>query len=157
MRNKSDCAINYSLCWRIDVVCTVSNPWIIKDCFRMCTSRNEIWLLCFSDDGDNYVTFHELNVHRKIKCHVLRAECLHNNSSQREPRPPVPHTLLRLKQVNFKVQLYDLKKWSCSLLNFMSFHSTGKIMDHKNSLQFPDDIEISKDAKHLICSFLTDR
>ncbi|KAK2553677.1 Rho-associated protein kinase 2 [Acropora cervicornis] len=33
----------------------------------------------------------------------------------------------------------------------------GKIMDHKNSLQFPDDIEISKDAKHLICSFLTDR
>ena len=30
-------------------------------------------------------------------------------------------------------------------------------MDHKNSLQFPDDIEISKDAKHLICSFLTDR
>ncbi|KAL9980422.1 hypothetical protein ACROYT_G009010 [Oculina patagonica] len=35
----------------------------------------------------------------------------------------------------------------------------GKIMDHKNSLQFPDDneISISKDAKHLICSFLTDR
>ncbi|KAJ7375003.1 Rho-associated protein kinase 2 [Desmophyllum pertusum] len=33
----------------------------------------------------------------------------------------------------------------------------GKIMDHKNSLQFPDDIEISKNAKHLICSFLTDR
>ena len=30
-------------------------------------------------------------------------------------------------------------------------------MDHKNSLQFPDDIEISKDAKDLICSFLTDR
>ncbi|KAM7443365.1 Rho-associated protein kinase 2 [Porites harrisoni] len=33
----------------------------------------------------------------------------------------------------------------------------GNIMDHKNSLKFPDDIEISKDAKHLICSFLTDR
>ncbi|XP_029194534.2 rho-associated protein kinase 2-like isoform X1 [Acropora muricata] len=33
----------------------------------------------------------------------------------------------------------------------------GKIMDHKNSLLFPDDIEISKDAKHLICSFLKDR
>lgn len=30
-------------------------------------------------------------------------------------------------------------------------------MDHKNSLKFPDDIEISKDAKHFICSFLTDR
>lgn len=30
-------------------------------------------------------------------------------------------------------------------------------MDHKNSLQFPDDIEISKEAKHLIRSFLTDR
>lgn len=33
----------------------------------------------------------------------------------------------------------------------------GKIMDHKNSLQFPDDVEISKEAKNLICSFLTDR
>ncbi|GAB6028972.1 hypothetical protein CHUAL_004766 [Chamberlinius hualienensis] len=33
----------------------------------------------------------------------------------------------------------------------------GKIMDHKNSLKFPDDIEISKEAKLLICAFLTDR
>lgn len=33
----------------------------------------------------------------------------------------------------------------------------GKIMDHKNSLHFPDDVEISKQAKHLISSFLTDR
>lgn len=33
----------------------------------------------------------------------------------------------------------------------------GKIMDHKKTLDFPEDIEISKEAKHLICSFLTDR
>ncbi|XP_056150984.1 rho-associated protein kinase 2-like [Lampris incognitus] len=33
----------------------------------------------------------------------------------------------------------------------------GKIMDHKNSLSFPDDIEMSKDAKDLICAFLSDR
>ncbi|CAG0881848.1 unnamed protein product [Darwinula stevensoni] len=33
----------------------------------------------------------------------------------------------------------------------------GKIMDHKNSLHFPDDIEISRSAKDLICAFLTDR
>ncbi|XP_029903090.1 rho-associated protein kinase 2-like isoform X1 [Myripristis murdjan] len=33
----------------------------------------------------------------------------------------------------------------------------GKIMDHKNSLTFPDDIEMSKDAKALICAFLSDR
>ncbi|GFR23942.1 rho-associated protein kinase 2 [Trichonephila clavata] len=33
----------------------------------------------------------------------------------------------------------------------------GKIIDHKNSLVFPEDVEISKEAKHLICSFLTDR
>ncbi|XP_060770099.1 rho-associated protein kinase 1-like isoform X2 [Neoarius graeffei] len=33
----------------------------------------------------------------------------------------------------------------------------GKIMDHKNSLKFPDDMEMSKDAKDLICAFLTDR
>ncbi|GIY60636.1 hypothetical protein CEXT_507581 [Caerostris extrusa] len=32
----------------------------------------------------------------------------------------------------------------------------GKIIDHKNSLTFPEDVEISKEAKHLICSFLTD-
>ena len=30
-------------------------------------------------------------------------------------------------------------------------------MDHKNSLQFPDDIEISKEAKHLLRNFLTER
>lgn len=30
-------------------------------------------------------------------------------------------------------------------------------MDHKNSLNFPDDVEISKDAKNIICAFLTDR
>lgn len=33
----------------------------------------------------------------------------------------------------------------------------SKIMDHKNSLNFPDDVEISKGAKNLICAFLTDR
>ena len=33
----------------------------------------------------------------------------------------------------------------------------GKIMDHKNSLSFPDDVEMSNDAKQLICGFLTDR
>lgn len=33
----------------------------------------------------------------------------------------------------------------------------GKIMDHKNRLTFPDDMELSKEAKHLICAFLTDR
>lgn len=33
----------------------------------------------------------------------------------------------------------------------------GKIMDHKNSLSFPDDLQISKEAKHLICAFLTER
>lgn len=33
----------------------------------------------------------------------------------------------------------------------------GKIMDHKNSLSFPPDIEISENAKSLIRAFLTDR
>uniref|UniRef100_A0A673CH11 non-specific serine/threonine protein kinase n=1 Tax=Sphaeramia orbicularis TaxID=375764 RepID=A0A673CH11_9TELE len=33
----------------------------------------------------------------------------------------------------------------------------SRIMDHKNSLNFPDDVEISKDAKSIICAFLTDR
>lgn len=33
----------------------------------------------------------------------------------------------------------------------------GKIMDHKNSLEFPDDIEMSQDAKDLICAFLSSR
>ncbi|XP_068208171.1 rho-associated protein kinase 2 isoform X1 [Palaemon carinicauda] len=33
----------------------------------------------------------------------------------------------------------------------------GKIMDHKNSLKFPEDIEITSEAKSLICGFLTDR
>ncbi|XP_049914885.1 rho-associated protein kinase 2-like isoform X2 [Epinephelus moara] len=33
----------------------------------------------------------------------------------------------------------------------------GKIMNHKNTLIFPDHIEMSQDAKDLICAFLTDR
>ncbi|XP_040283254.1 rho-associated protein kinase 2 isoform X3 [Bufo bufo] len=33
----------------------------------------------------------------------------------------------------------------------------SKIMDHKNSLNFPEDVEISKHAKNLICAFLTER
>ncbi|KAM4693597.1 rho-associated protein kinase 2 isoform 2-T3 [Discoglossus pictus] len=33
----------------------------------------------------------------------------------------------------------------------------SKIMDHKNSLNFPEDVEISRHAKNLICAFLTDR
>ncbi|XP_063757911.1 rho-associated protein kinase 2-like isoform X4 [Eleginops maclovinus] len=33
----------------------------------------------------------------------------------------------------------------------------GKIMNHKNSLVFPEDAEMSQDARDLICAFLTDR
>ncbi|XP_059915286.1 rho-associated protein kinase 1 isoform X1 [Gadus macrocephalus] len=33
----------------------------------------------------------------------------------------------------------------------------SKIMNHKNALTFPDDSDITKDAKNLICAFLTDR
>ncbi|MEQ2258463.1 CDC42 binding protein kinase, partial [Xenotaenia resolanae] len=33
----------------------------------------------------------------------------------------------------------------------------SKIMNHKNALTFPDDSDISNDAKTLICGFLTDR
>uniref|UniRef100_A0A674NNQ4 Rho-associated protein kinase n=1 Tax=Takifugu rubripes TaxID=31033 RepID=A0A674NNQ4_TAKRU len=33
----------------------------------------------------------------------------------------------------------------------------SKIMNHKNALTFPDDSDISNDAKNLICAFLTDR
>lgn len=47
--------------------------------------------------------------------------------------------------------------FSTGLLELFLLISLGKIMDHKNSLQFPDDIEISKEAKDLIHSFLTDR
>ncbi|XP_078722597.1 rho-associated protein kinase 2-like isoform X2 [Lampetra fluviatilis] len=33
----------------------------------------------------------------------------------------------------------------------------SKIMDHRNSLCFPDDASVSKEARSLICAFLTDR
>ncbi|XP_077300753.1 rho associated coiled-coil containing protein kinase isoform X2 [Arctopsyche grandis] len=33
----------------------------------------------------------------------------------------------------------------------------GKIMDHRNTLSFPEDVDISRDAKALIRGFLTDR
>ena len=33
----------------------------------------------------------------------------------------------------------------------------GKIMDHKNALEFPDDVQTSKAAEDIIRQFLTDR
>ncbi|XP_060947260.1 rho-associated protein kinase 2-like isoform X2 [Limanda limanda] len=33
----------------------------------------------------------------------------------------------------------------------------GKIMNHKKTLVFPDDVEMSQDARDLICAFLTER
>ena len=33
----------------------------------------------------------------------------------------------------------------------------GKIMDHKNALEFPEDVQISKAAENIIRAFLTDR
>ena len=33
----------------------------------------------------------------------------------------------------------------------------SKIMDHRNSLAFPSDVDISQNAQALICGFLTDR
>lgn len=33
----------------------------------------------------------------------------------------------------------------------------GKIMDHKNALEFPEDVQISKQAENIIRAFLTDR
>ena len=33
----------------------------------------------------------------------------------------------------------------------------GKIMDHKNALEFPEDTQISKPAESIIRAFLTDR
>jgi hypothetical protein len=33
----------------------------------------------------------------------------------------------------------------------------GKIMDHKNSLRFPEDVEMSRDVRDLINLFLTER
>ena len=33
----------------------------------------------------------------------------------------------------------------------------GKIMDHKNALEFPEDVKVSKAAESIIRAFLTDR
>ena len=33
----------------------------------------------------------------------------------------------------------------------------GKIMDHKNALEFPEDVKVSKSAESIIRAFLTDR
>ena len=33
----------------------------------------------------------------------------------------------------------------------------GKIMDHKNALEFPEDVQVSKSAQAIIRAFLTDR
>ena len=60
------------------------------------------------------------------------------------------HSLLHC--VFFLGTLGDTPFYADSLVGTYS-----KIMDHKNSLCFPEDAEISKHAKNLICAFLTDR
>lgn len=51
----------------------------------------------------------------------------------------------------------------CLLLGETPFYADSlvatysKIMNHKNSLQFPEDVEISDSAKEIICKFLADR
>ena len=53
--------------------------------------------------------------------------------------------------------------WCVTILGDTPFYADslvgtyGRIMDHKNSLQFPEDAEISKAAQSLISGFLTDR
>lgn len=54
--------------------------------------------------------------------------------------------------MNFCFFLGDTPFYAESLVGTYS-----KIMDHKNSLSFPSEIEMSNDAKDLICAFLTDR
>ncbi|KAJ8356866.1 hypothetical protein SKAU_G00196600 [Synaphobranchus kaupii] len=52
----------------------------------------------------------------------------------------------------YEILLGDTPFYDDSLVGTYS-----KIMDHKNSLKFPDDIEISEEAKNLMCAFLADR
>lgn len=58
----------------------------------------------------------------------------------------------RIMFVLFNVSSGDTPFYADSLVGTYS-----KIMNHKNALTFPDDSNISKDAKSLICAFLTDR
>ena len=71
-------------------LCNIKNT---STCWKMrvmfCVTKRDRYVTL--DDGSNYVTFHELS------------------SSQRELGLPVPHIVLRLKQVNFKAQFLDLK------------------------------------------------
>jgi hypothetical protein len=63
---------------------------------------------------------------------------------------------------NYKLQ-FDKSGFVCKftaktdLSNRLQVGTYGKIMDHKNALEFPDDVHISKDAENIIRSFLTDR
>ena len=56
-----------------------------------------------------------------------------------------------------------MSAWCVTILGDTPFYADslvgtyGRIMDHKNSLQFPEDAEISKAAQSLISGFLTDR
>uniref|UniRef100_A0A5F8GA82 Rho-associated protein kinase 1 n=1 Tax=Monodelphis domestica TaxID=13616 RepID=A0A5F8GA82_MONDO len=66
-------------------------------------------------------------------------------------------TCMKMNKVKntFISLLYIGKK--CSLAEDSLVGTYSKIMSHKNSLTFPDDNDISKEAKNLICAFLTDR
>ncbi|XP_054617437.1 rho-associated protein kinase 2-like isoform X2 [Dunckerocampus dactyliophorus] len=55
------------------------------------------------------------------------------------------------------VVLYELLVGETPFYTESLVGTYGNIMNHKNSLRFPDDAEMSQEAKTLICAFLTDR
>nr|XP_057912480.1 rho-associated protein kinase 2-like isoform X2 [Doryrhamphus excisus] len=55
------------------------------------------------------------------------------------------------------VVLYELLVGETPFYTESLVGTYGNIMNHKNSLRFPDDVEMSQEAKNLICAFLTDR
>lgn len=84
----------------------------------------------------------------------ISPEVLESQSSGTSPRKPYTNLCdwWSVGVVLYEMIVGDTPFYADSLIG-----TYGKIMDHKNSLQFDSQITISKDAKALIRSFLTDQ
>lgn len=84
---------------------------------------------------------------------MLVGEYLHKKMSYSKCLQPDIHICTYLWLLFFSLPcIGDTPFYADSLVGTYS-----KIMNHKNALTFPDDSDISNDAKNLICAFLTDR
>uniref|UniRef100_F7G2Y1 Rho-associated protein kinase 1 n=1 Tax=Monodelphis domestica TaxID=13616 RepID=F7G2Y1_MONDO len=140
-----------------DIMAFANSPWVVQLYYAFQDDRYLYMVMEYMPGGDLVNLMSNYDVPEKWARFytaevVLALDAIHSMGFiHRDVKPD--NMLLdksgHLKLADFGTCMKMNKVTLCGLLR--------KIMSHKNSLTFPDDNDISKEAKNLICAFLTDR